>query len=273
MTMDKTNISPNGELLMLGTGHATVTYCYNACFVLRLPNYSLLVDGGGGNGILRQLNLAGVPLQEISSIFVSHAHLDHLLGVIWVLRMMGETGLGGCTVYGHGELLGLVQYVCRNTLSHGVWRHIRSHIRFMAVQDQQKVKLHKDLIIQALCVGASDMKQYGFLAFLPSGKTLAFTGDVPCEEHILTYLYHADWLMREAFCLDSDKEIFHPHTLGHGTVLEAAKGAEQLKVKNLILFHTEDTAIPTRKEQYAKEAAMAYSGKVYVPNDLDVITL
>ena len=37
------------ELIMLGTGNAMVTRCYNTCFVLRSGEQHLLVDGGGGN--------------------------------------------------------------------------------------------------------------------------------------------------------------------------------------------------------------------------------
>jgi len=43
------------EILFLGTGHAISTRCYNTCYVLRQNERYLLVDGGGGNGILRQL--------------------------------------------------------------------------------------------------------------------------------------------------------------------------------------------------------------------------
>ena len=43
------------ELTMLGTGSALVTECYNTCFVLQTDTTALLVDAGGGNGILRQL--------------------------------------------------------------------------------------------------------------------------------------------------------------------------------------------------------------------------
>ena len=39
------------ELIMLGTGHAMVTKCYNACFALRMGERYFLVDAGGGNGI------------------------------------------------------------------------------------------------------------------------------------------------------------------------------------------------------------------------------
>jgi ribonuclease Z len=44
-------------------------------------------------------------------------------------------------------------------------------------------------------------------------------------------------------------------------------------VKNLLLYHTEDKTLATRKERYAAEAASQFSGKVYVPDDLEEILL
>ena len=41
------------ELIMLGTGNAMVTRCYNTCFVLSSGEEYFLVDAGGGNGIFR----------------------------------------------------------------------------------------------------------------------------------------------------------------------------------------------------------------------------
>ena len=47
------------NITMLGTGNAMVTECYNTCFVLQDGEKHLLVDGGGGNTLLRQLKQAG----------------------------------------------------------------------------------------------------------------------------------------------------------------------------------------------------------------------
>ena len=44
------------KLTMLGTGNALVTEYYNTCFVISDKNQHFMVDGGGGNGILHQLN-------------------------------------------------------------------------------------------------------------------------------------------------------------------------------------------------------------------------
>lgn len=46
--MDKTTT----QITMLGTGNATVSQIYNTCFVLQTPSTLMLVDAGGGNGIL-----------------------------------------------------------------------------------------------------------------------------------------------------------------------------------------------------------------------------
>ena len=75
-------------LHVLGTGNALVTRCYNTCFLLDLPQGYLLCDAGGGNGILSQLEKAGVDLAQIHHLILTHAHSDHLLGAVWVVRMV-----------------------------------------------------------------------------------------------------------------------------------------------------------------------------------------
>ena len=87
------------------------------------------------------------------------------------------------------------------------------------------------------------------------------------------YVEGADWLLCEAFCLYEDRERFKPYEKHHSTALDAGRLAAQLGVKNLLLYHTEDKTLATRKERYAAEAASQFSGKVYVPDDLEEILL
>ena len=88
----KTDTNMN-KVIMLGTGHATVTKCYNTCFIVKSAEDMLLVDAGGGNGILRQLEAASIDIADIHNLFVTHAHTDHILGVIWVIRMVMQQNL------------------------------------------------------------------------------------------------------------------------------------------------------------------------------------
>ena len=75
-------------LILLGTGNATVTKCFNTCFAIKTGEEYFLVDTGGGNGIMTQLEKAGIPMESIHEIFMSHEHTDHLLGLIWLIRMI-----------------------------------------------------------------------------------------------------------------------------------------------------------------------------------------
>ena len=48
---------------------------------------------------------------------------------------------------------------------------------------------------------------------------------------------------------------------------------EELGVKNLILYHTEEKTLDNRKENYTCEAAENFKGRIFVPDDLEVIEL
>jgi ribonuclease Z len=47
------------ELIMLGTGNATVTKCYNTCFILKTKETVLLVDAGGGKWNFKSVGKSG----------------------------------------------------------------------------------------------------------------------------------------------------------------------------------------------------------------------
>ena len=71
--------------------------------------------------------------------------------------------------------------------------------------------------------------------------------------------------------LDADK--YNPYEKHHSTAKDAAILAKELGAKNLILYHTEDDHMETRKKLYTEEAERYFSGKIYVPDDLEVISL
>ena len=78
------------RLIVLGTGNAQAIHCYNTCYAMQKGKEYFLVDAGGGNGILSQLDKAGIPLESIHNIFVTHAHNDHILGMVWMIRMIAQ---------------------------------------------------------------------------------------------------------------------------------------------------------------------------------------
>ena len=76
------------KVTMLGTGNAMVTKLYNTCYVLSENGRCLLVDAGGGNTVLAQLERAGIDWRALRDIIVTHKHIDHIMGIIWMMRMI-----------------------------------------------------------------------------------------------------------------------------------------------------------------------------------------
>lgn len=108
-------------LILLGTGNATVTKCFNTCFAIKTGEEYFLVDTGGGNGIMTQLEKAGIPMESIHEIFMSHEHTDHLLGLIWLIRMIAtkmKKGQyeGNLNIYCHADLKEIILTITRLTV-------------------------------------------------------------------------------------------------------------------------------------------------------------
>jgi len=264
-------------ITMLGTGSALVTKCYNTCFVLNAGDGNMLVDAGGGNGILAQLEKANIKITDIHYAFLTHGHTDHILGMIWIVRkiaqMMNAGGYDGTfTLYGHDEAVNMLDTFCKMSIPQKFYKFVGSRIFFKVVADGEQwdaVGCH----FTAFDILSTKTKQYGFTAILPDGRKLSCLGDEPYNKGIGEVAMDSDWLMSEAFCLYSQRDVFKPYEKYHSTALDAGRDATTLRAKNLILYHTEDKNLSTRSETYADEASQNFRGGVVVPDDLQVITL
>lgn len=265
------------KITMLGTGNAVVTKCYNTCFAIINEEQTMLVDAGGGNGILSQLEKADIKTSTIHDIFVTHAHTDHILGVVWVIRIIAQQMQQGkysgiLNIYAHDKSIEVLDWICKMTLPKKITCKIGSEIIFNTVSDGDTFEA---INTRFTCfdILSTKEKQYGFKAILPDKQTLVCLGDEPFNEANRKYVENSDWMMCEAFCLYKDREVFKPYEKHHSTALDTGKLAGQLNIKNLILYHTEDRTIKTRKKEYTSEAANFFNGNIYVPEDLETINL
>lgn len=274
--MDKTTT----QITMLGTGNATVSQIYNTCFVLQTPSTLMLVDAGGGNGILAQLKKIHVQISDIHHLFVTHAHTDHVLGGIWVIRMVAQCkGYEGLLhVYGNDKVIKVIKTIIDMILAKKQLAKMAERVVFHQLEDGDCFEVG-DMKLECFDIQSTKEKQFGFRAELPSSDesdkplVLACLGDEPYNEQNRRYIVGADWMMCEAFCLYADRDTFKPYEKCHSTALDAGKLAEELGVKNLILYHTEEKTLANRKENYTREAAENFKGRIFVPDDLEVIEL
>ena len=265
------------KITMLGTGSALATECYNTCFILSDNGKNFLVDAGGGNTILRNINHAGFTFSEIHDVFISHSHIDHILGAIWVIRIAAQRMNSGkfpgdMNIYSHDEVIPLLDEICRKLLLPYQYDYVHKRIHLITVsRNETRNIIGHD--VKFFDINSARTKQFGFIMDYDRGKKLAFCGDEPCHESSLDYVRGCEWLMHESFCLYSEAEIFEPYEKHHSTVKDACITAQKLGVKNLLLYHTEDSDLAHRKERYTAEGRQYYSGNLFVPDDFETITL
>lgn len=267
------------KITILGTGNAVVDRCYNTCFVLETPSTKLLVDAGGGNGILGRLSAAGISIADIHHLFITHAHIDHILGAIWILRMVAQCGnYGGVlNVYGNDKVQSVVRTIIDMTLAKKQLAKVAERVVFRRLRDGEKFAAG-DIRMQCFDIRSTKEKQFGFRAELPTGAphsalSIVCLGDEPYNPTNRAVVEHCDWLLCEAFCLYSDRDKFKPYEKNHSTALDAGRLASELGAKNLLLYHTEDKTLETRRESYTREAAQNFGGGIVVPDDMEVVEL
>lgn len=265
------------KLTMLGTGNALVTECYNTCFVIEDEGKYLMVDGGGGSQVLHQLKAARLEWRNMRQIFVTHKHIDHLMGIIWMVRMIcqhmrqGEYD-GDAAIYAHDEVIMLIKQMATALLPKKDTAFLGTRLQLIEVKDGDQLVIN-DRSFTFFDIGSTKAKQFGFTMDMGNGKKLTCCGDEPYYECERAYAENSEWLLTEAFCLYSQADRFHPYEKNHSTVRDACLLAEELHAANLILYHTEDANIKQRKELYMAEGKPLYHGNLFVPDDLEVIEL
>ena len=88
------------EILFLGTSSMVPTKERNHSGILiSYKNENILVDCG--EGIQRQMKIAGAKITRITKILISHWHGDHVLGIPGLIQSMSASGYGGkLRIYG-----------------------------------------------------------------------------------------------------------------------------------------------------------------------------
>lgn len=264
------------KIIMLGTGNGGTLDLYNTCFVIQNSNGNFLVDTGGSIEIIKRLNQVNIDLKEIKHIFISHSHTDHILGLIWIFKKLGRASINGkietkINIYCNNVVYESVMEVSKHILPEKLVKGILNIVDFHILKNDEKIQINGVEYI-FFDIQARGTKQFGFECKI-NGKRLVFLGDETLSTNLYERVRNSDYVMHEAFCLDSEENIFHAYEKNHSTAKSASKVMSDLEVKNLILYHTEDSHGNERKSLYKKEGKENFSGNIYVPDDLEIIEL
>ena len=261
----------------LGTRTADSTKYFQTAFYIQDEQTNLLIDTGGGSGILSQLDKCNVGLNDVQNIFITHKHIDHIFGIFWILRFRGANIASGkadnLTIYASAKNIDLIKQISTMFLKEKVIALFDSKILFVPVNENPEANIN-DWTVGFFNMQSKKEEQFGCKITLPTGKTIAFIGDEPYTESISEYCIHVDYFFHDAYCLEKDRDTFTPHEISHSTAKESGINAQKVQAKNLIIFHTEDKAtFGNRKELYTAEAKQEFSGNIFVPDDGEVIEI
>lgn len=264
------------KIIMLGTGNGGTLNLYNTCFIIQNDKSNFLVDTGGSIEIINRLNQVDIDYKSIRHIFISHSHTDHILGLFWIFKKISSNAMHDeikekINIYCNDVVYKSIREVAKYILPDKFMNVIYSIVDFNILNDGDKYNIN-GIDYTFFDIQAKGTKQFGFECTL-NNKRLAFLGDETLNSNLYNRIKSFDYVMHEVFCLDSEENIFHAYEKHHSTTKSVSEVMNKLDIKNLILYHTEESHKMQRKELYMKEAQKYFNGNVIVPNDLERIDI
>lgn len=264
------------KIIMLGTGNGGTLELYNTCFTIQNDAGNFLVDTGGSIEIIKRLTEANIDYKKIQHIFISHSHTDHILGLFWLFKRLSRLAMHGeitekINLYCNDVVFEAIKEVSKHILPEKLMNAIYNILDFKVLQDGDSYNIN-GIKYAFFDIQARGTKQFGFEC-ITNEKRLIFLGDETLNPNLYERVRNADYVMHEAFCLDSEENIFHAYEKNHSTAKSASEVMNKLEVKNLILYHTEDSHGAERKSLYTKEGQDYFDGNVIVPDELEIIDI
>ncbi len=257
------------RLLFFGTALGMPKNSTCSSILIEDKNTNLLLDTAGGHEILVQFHKAKKDPSDLKNIFITHYDSDHILGIVPIARALSKKEAGTHNV---NLFCSKVVKEAVDSLFHLValkhYTEAKKHLNFIEVNDRE-IHTVDGWKLQFFDVKSNKSPQMGCVVTFPDGKKLSFLGDEPLREHYADVVKDCDILIHDAFCLDTEQKIFEPHPKNHSTMKEAAENATKINAQKLVVFHTEDLTLNTRKKRYLKEGKEYFSGGIFVPLDMD----
>lgn len=253
------------KIFVLGTGAAFVNKLYNSCFVINNEEGNLLVDTGGSVEIINRLK--HFDIDSVNNIFITHTHTDHILGLFWLLRRVRNK----INIYCHDLAYDAINNIINYLYSESILKRIKDNINLVKLNNLEK-KVINGLEYEFFDTYSRGIKQFGFRTVIDN-KKLAFFGDEPISPTYYQETFGYDYVIHEVLCQTEDEERINPDKLFHSSTRMVGTIMEKLKVKNIILIHTNEDDLENKKASYKEDLKKYYSGNIYVPFDYDVIKI
>src|SRR5262245_34669838 len=279
------------KVVLLGTGGPRPDPQRNATTTLvRLGDENILFDAG--RGVVLQLVRAGVPLNALNPVFITHHHFDHIGDLYDVMLNTWMYGRQGpLRIYGPPETRRIVdalrtqvydkdwQWRSAGEPSFGGWKPVIAEDGAPGVVlDTGRWKVSADVVVHGDGLGFSPafLRRwicYGY-RFEAEGKVVAISGDTIACEGIDRLARNADLLVHCCYMASAEIENEHfrrvaQYTLAAGDTV--GKIAARANVKTLALTHHRPRKDARMLDVLAAEVARDFSGRIVIGHDLTEI--
>jgi len=242
---------------------------FGPCTLIEVGNEKFIVDAG--RGAMQRIYQLGIPFAEITGLFITHHHSDHVVGFpdLWLTGWIGRPwGKRKQPLHVWGPV-GTQQMLEHLPLAFAVDIRVRSKnypadgVKLLAHEIEEGEVLHRDGIrVSAFKVdhGGEDLPAYGYRIDYQD-HTAVLSGDTTFNENLIQHSQGVDVLVHEVTAVtgsaaespDQLKRISGNHT----TPKQAGEIFSRVKPKlavfnHLLLFGgaTAEDLIPATRKRY-----------------------
>lgn len=262
---------PRPRVVFLGTGGALNPERYQAAVLVESAGTRVLLDTGGGLGLVRRLLAAEVDPTSIGHVFLSHRHLDHVGGLEPLLLTMSLQAFRANTTARAVRLYALPGSAAaiRATLAAADAageRRLADQLSWVTPSPGPPVALDGDLGLALAAVDhlPVDGDAAGCVVHA-GGARVVYSGDTrPCEA-LVEAARAADLLIHEIGGLEARAQLVHG--VGHSTAADAGRVAARAGVRALALFHVPPPGWVTPADLLAEARRHAPGVEVFLSED------
>ena len=227
---------------------------------------TLLADVAGGMEILRQLRTAGIALDSIRHIFVSHQHFDHAAGLPILLLALSRSGTHPIGVYAPAGGIKALQEVT-SIQAPGMTVRLAGRLQWHGLAPGDRVDLGGAATLTAT-PAVHPVPALGCVV-RAHGRAVGYSGDTAPFDGLGEAYRGVDLLIHEASALEGPAAEAM-HQIGHSTGADAGRAAAQAGAHELIVTHFGPLP-PDRPLLAAAEARSHFSGQVRAADDFMVV--
>ena len=275
------------RLILLGTGGGPTPKTNRAA-----PSQVIVVNGAAyvidcGNGVARQMVLAGVPLSSLRGVFITHQHSDHnadygnLLWLSWAATLTSKVD-----TYGPPPLakmtrlfLEMNDYDIKTRMADEGRMPLETLIAVHEINAAGPVMRDANVKVAAALVDHGAVKPAFAYRFDCPDRSIVISGDTKPSENLVRLAKGADVLVHEVMYLPALERLtaaepnatsLRDHLLAsHTTTEQVGRIATEAGVKTLVLSHFVPGGAPVIEDKVWFDAVRPYfSGNLIVGRDL-----